>query len=164
MIWGVNMILKLNLKKLLISLAIPLATGGLSALITRNSRTIYETLNNPPLSPKPWVFPVVWSILYFLMGVSLYLVWNADTSYLRKKCAFILFGIQLALNFVWSPIFFTMQNFLLAFIILVLMWLATLFMIISFYKVSKPAAFLQIPYLLWLTFAAYLNYGVYLLN
>ncbi len=164
MIWGVNMILKLNLKKLLISLAIPLATGGLSALITQNFRTTYETLNNPPLSPPPWVFPVVWSILYFLMGVSLYLVWNTDTPFMQKRNAFILFGIQLALNFVWSPIFFITQKFLLAFVILVLLWLATLFMIISFYKISKPAAILQIPYLLWLTFAAYLNYGVYLLN
>ena len=146
------------------SLAIPLAVGGLSALITRNYRDVYSSINNPPLAPAPWVFPVVWTMLYILMGVSLYLVWNKDSDYLQKRCAFILFGIQLALNFIWSPVFFVYQKFLLAFIILVLLWLAVLLMIICFYKISKPAALLQIPYIIWLTFAAYLNYGVYLLN
>ena len=158
------MILKLNLKKLLLSLVIPLAVGGLAAFITRDYRDIYSSINNPPFAPKPWVFPVVWTILYILMGISLYLVWSRDATYLRKRCAFILFGIQLALNFIWSPIFFVYQKFLLAFVILVLIWLAVLFMIICFCKISKPAALLQIPYLIWLTFAAYLNYGVYLLN
>ena len=158
------MILKLNIKKFLVSLAIPLLVGGLSAFIIRNDINIYDSVNNPPLSPPRLVFPVVWSILYILMGISFYLIWNKDIPRLNKKFAIIFFIIQLALNFIWSPVFFTMQNFLLAFVIIILLWLATLAMIISFCKISVPAAVLQIPYILWLTFAAYLNYGVYLLN
>ncbi|MDO4608857.1 MAG: TspO/MBR family protein [Clostridia bacterium] len=158
------MIIKFDLKKLIISLAIPLAVGGLSAFITRDAQNIYSTINNPPLSPPGWLFPVVWSILYFLMGVSLYLVWNSDTQYQDKKSAIIFWGVQLALNFIWSPIFFISKNFLLAFIVLLALWVCTLIMIIKFYAISKPAGLLQIPYLIWLTFAGYLNLAIYILN
>lgn len=158
------MVLRFNLKKFIISLAIPLITGGLSAFIIRNYVNIYNKFNNPPLSPPSWVFPVVWTILYALMGISLYLVWNKNIPCLKKRSAIIFFSLQLILNFIWSPVFFILQNFLLSFIILVFMWILTLGMIISFYKISKPAGILQIPYIIWLSFAAYLNYGVYLLN
>lgn len=158
------MIIKFDLKKLLISLGIPLAVGGLSALITRGSMDSYSQINNPPLAPPAWVFPVVWSILYLLMGVSLYLVWNSKASDKEKNKAITFWGTQLAFNFIWSPIFFISKNYLLAFIVLLIIWTFTLLMIISFYKISKPAAYLQIPYLIWLTFAGYLNLGVYILN
>ncbi len=158
------MVFKLNLKRFLISIAIPLITGGLSAFITRDNMDIYSQINQPAAVPPAWLFPVVWTILYVLMGVSLYLVWNSDASYNNKRISFILFGIQLFLNFIWSPIFFNMQRFLLAFIVLVLMWIFTLGMILAFYKISKPAGLLQIPYILWLTFAGYLNFAIYLLN
>ena len=158
------MVLKFDLKKFIISLAIPLITGGLSAFIIRNYVNIYNKFNNPPLSPPSWVFPVVWTILYALMGISLYSVWNKDIPCFKKRTAIILFSLQLILNFIWSPVFFILQNFLLSFIILVFMWILTLGMIISIYKISKPAGILQIPYIIWLSFAAYLNYGVYLLN
>ncbi len=164
MLWGVIMVFKFNLKRFLISLAIPLITGGLSAFITRGDMDIYQNFNQPPLAPPMWLFPVAWTILYALMGVSLYLVWNSNATYSQKQLAFIFFGIQLFLNFIWSPIFFSMQQFLLAFIVLVLMWIFTLGMILTFYRVSKPAGLLQIPYLLWLTFAGYLNFAIYLLN
>ena len=158
------MVFRFNLKRFLISIAIPLITGGLSALITSGNMDLYSQINQPPLAPPSWVFPVVWTILYSLMGISLYLVWNSNASYSDKRRAYIFFGAQLFLNFIWSPIFFGMQQFLLAFIVLIFMWIFTLGMILSFYKISKPAGLLQIPYLLWLTFAGYLNFAIYLLN
>ena len=158
------MVFKFDLKRFLISIAIPLGTGGLSALITRGDMDLYSQIVRPELSPPGWIFPVVWSILYLLMGISLYLVWNSNTTYNDKRRAYIFFGVQLFLNFIWSPIFFGAQRFLLAFIVLVLLWLFTLGMILSFYKISKPAGLLQIPYLLWLTFAGYLNLAIYILN
>lgn len=164
MLWGVIMVIKFNLKKFLISIAIPLLAGGLSALITKGDMDIYSQINTPPFSPPSWLFPITWSILYFLMGVSLYLVWSSKADFQNKQQAFMFFGIQLFLNFIWSPIFFSLQRYLLAFIVLVLMWLFTLGMIVSFYKISKAAGLMQIPYFLWLTFAGYLNFAIYLLN
>lgn len=158
------MVFKFDLKRFLISVLIPLVVGGLSALITSGNMNIYSRIIRPPLSPPGWVFPVVWSLLYFLMGVSVYLVWNSASRDNIKRRAFILFGIQLALNFIWSPIFFNKQMFLLAFVVLIVLLLFTVLMILSFYKISKKAALLQLPYLLWLTFAAYLNFAIYLLN
>ena len=162
MLWGVFMVLKFDLKKLIISLAIPLLTGGLSALITRNNMDIYSKIVSPSLSPPAVVFPIVWTVLYALMGISLYLIWNSSDRH--KNTAIILFFVQLFLNFIWSPIFFNNQWFLVSFIVLVFLWVATLLMIITFYNISKFAGLLQIPYLIWLTFAAYLNFAIYLLN
>lgn len=158
------MIFKFNLKKFLISVAIPIIVGVLSAFITSGDMVLYSQINRPPLSPPAWLFPVVWTILYTLMGISLYLVWNSDASYIEKRNAYIFFGVQLFLNFIWSPIFFGSERFLLAFIVLVFMWIFTIGMIVSFYKISRPAGILQIPYILWLTFAGYLNFAIYLLN
>lgn len=158
------MVFKFNLKSFLISIAIPLVVGGLSAFITRGDMDLYSKINQPPLAPPGWIFPVVWSILYTLMGISLYLVWNSNASFSDKRRAYIFFGVQLFLNFIWSPIFFGMQYFLLAFVVLIFMWLFTLGMILSFYKISKVAGLLQVLYLLWLTFAGYLNFAIYLLN
>lgn len=158
------MIIKFNLKKFLISIAIPLFVGGFSALITMGDMDIYKQINTPPLSPPSWLFPVVWTILYFLMGVSLYLVWNKQDIYLDKKKAYLLFCLQLFLNFIWSPVFFTARSFLLAFIILVLLIITVVFMIVEFYNIDKRAGLLQIPYLIWLLFAAYLNMAIYILN
>lgn len=145
-------------------MAIPLVIGGISALITKNSMNIYSEINKPPFSPPSWLFPVAWAILYILMGISLYLVSNSNAEKSEKQRAYIFFGIQLFLNFIWSPVFFVMQQFLSAFIILVFMWLFTVFTIICFYGISKCAGLLQLPYLLWLTFAGYLNFAIYLLN
>ena len=158
------MVFKFNLKRLLISIAIPLLVGGLSALITSGNMDIYSSIVSPPLSPPGWLFAVAWSILYFLMGVSLYLVWNTAANEGVKRQAFLLFGIQLFLNFIWSPIFFNEQWFLAAFVVLIALWIFAFLMVKSFYKISKKAGLLQIPYLLWLTFAAYLNFAIYLLN
>ncbi len=158
------MIFQFNLKKFLISLAIPLAVGGLSALITMGDMQLYSEIIQPPLSPPAIVFPIVWTVLYALMGISLYLIWNTKNVYQNKSRAYFWFAAQLFLNFIWSPVFFSAQQYLTAFVILILLWISTLMMIIEFYKIFKPAALLQIPYLIWLTFAGYLNLGVYILN
>lgn len=158
------MVWKIDIKKLIISLVIPLAVGGLSALVTGGSMDIYGEVTQPPLSPPGWVFPVVWSILYVLMGVSLYLVRASDAPKEQKAAAFVVFGISLLLNFLWSPIFFAARGFLAAFVVLVLLWLSVIGVIIAFSRIKKTAGLLQLPYLLWVTFAGYLNLGVYLLN
>lgn len=158
------MVFKLNLKRFLISLAIPLLVGGLSALITSGNMDLYSKINAPPLAPPGWLFPVVWTILYTLMGVSVYLVWSSEVSYYKKQRAITLFALQLFLNFIWSPVFFNMQKFLAALIILTLLLVTTILMTIAFYKISKTAGLLQIPYVLWLAFAWYLNFAICLLN
>lgn len=149
-------------KSLLVNIAIPLLVGGLSSLITMDGFKQYTEINQPPLSPPSAVFPVVWTILYILMGISSYLVYenkNAD-----NKNALTLYAIQLAVNFIWPIFFFGFNAYLFSFIILIVLWTFVLLTIISFYKINKTAALLMIPYLIWLTFAGYLNLGVYILN
>jgi len=158
------MIVKFDLKKFIISLIIPLAVGGLSALITAGDMDVYKEIKTPMLAPPSFVFPIAWTILYILMGISLYLVWTSGDKFTDKSMAYFFFTTQLVLNFLWSPVFFSAKFYLFAFVILVLMWISTVLMIMSFYKISKAAGVLQIPYLLWLTFAGYLNLAIYILN
>ncbi len=149
-------------KTLLINLLIPLATGGFSAFLTRNAMDLYDTIVQPPLTPPAWLFPVVWTLLYILMGISAYLVFISDSEY--KVEALTLYGIQLVLNFIWPLIFFLGKNFLIAFIVLVVLWYSVLKMIQAFSAVRPLAGTLQLSYLAWLTFAAYLNLAIYFLN
>lgn len=158
------MVLSFNLKRFLTSLLLPLAVGGLSALITGKNMDLYSTIATPVLSPPSWVFPVVWTILYTLMGISLYIVRSSGVSKYDKQNALIFFFVQLFLNFIWSPIFFNKQYFLLASVVLLVLWCFSLLMVIAFYRISKVAGILQIPYIIWLTFAGYLNLAIYLLN
>ena len=151
-----------KLKPLLTSLALPLAAGGLSALLAGDIGAVYDTLLQPPLSPPGPVFPVVWTVLYLLMGVALYRVRQADGP--AKPMALALFYGQLALNAAWTPIFFRLQWFGFALLWLLLLLALTIRCALSFGRLDKTAALLLAPYLLWLTFAAYLNWGVYLLN
>ena len=140
------------------------AVGALSGWLTREGTQIYaQTIVKPPLSPPGWVFPVVWAILYVLMGIGAAKVYQAPASKTRSM-GLNLFITQLVVNFFWSPIFFNLQAFGLAFFWLLLLWGLVLWMILAFRKVEPLAAKLQIPYLLWLTFAAYLNLGVWYLN
>ncbi|MBR1811763.1 MAG: tryptophan-rich sensory protein [Clostridia bacterium] len=154
-------ILKIQWKKLLLCIAVPLAVGGLSALLTRNSMETFDAVAKPPLSPPGWLFPVVWTILYILMGVASYLVL---TSGKPNKTALQIYGVQLAFNFFWSIIFFNWERYLFAFVWLVLLWLLILATIWLFRQASKIAGYLLLPYLLWVTFAGYLNLGIFLLN
>ena len=155
--------MKIDWKKLLIALGIPLAVGGLSALLSGGMGD-YRAMNQPPLSPPGWVFPVVWSVLYLLMGYASYLVWTSDAPQEEKRRALLLYGAQLAANFIWPLIFFGANMYLLALIWLVVLWVLIFFTIRAFSKINERAGDLLIPYILWVTFAAYLNLGIYLLN
>ena len=156
------MIKSINLKKLIKCIAIPVAVGVLSALLTKNNMEVYKNINQPPLAPPSWLFPVVWSILFILMGISAYMISQSDA--VEKSMALTVYGIQLAVNFFWSVIFFNMQAYTFAFVWLMFLWVLIILMIYKFYKINKTAAYLQIPYLLWVTFAAYLNLAIAILN
>lgn len=149
-------------KPLLLNLLIPLAVGGLSAYLTMDSMEVYQSLRQPPLSPPGWLFPVVWTILFLLMGTAAYLVWLRDST--GRNGALVLYALQLAFNFGWTLIFFNVQNYGLAFFWLLVLWVLILITTIRFFKENKAAGWLMIPYLLWVAFAGYLNAGVWLLN
>jgi len=155
--------MKLQWKKLLVCLAIPLAVGGLSALIS-GGMAGYRELNQPPLAPPGWVFPVVWSLLYLLMGYASYSVVTAGADRQQTQKALIAYGVQLFLNFLWSPVFFGLQWRLTAFWILLLLWAAIYITIRKFSRIDERAGDLLLPYILWVTFAGYLNLGVFFLN
>lgn len=156
--------MKIEWKKLLLCMAIPLAVGGVSALVTRGAMEDFATVKQPPLSPPGWLFPVAWTILYLLMGLASYLVMTACGNPRWKKEALSVYWVQLAVNFFWSILFFNVKAYLLAFVWLVLLWVLILLTLIRFARVRPAAGWLLVPYLLWVTFAGYLNMGVYLLN
>ena len=156
--------MKSKSKALIISLLISLGVGALSGFLTKDSMKTFESLVKPALSPPGFVFPIVWTILFILMGVSAYLVWTSDAPRIQKQRALAVYGVQLAINFLWSIIFFNLDAYLFAFVWLLLLWLMIILMIYLFGKISRPAAYLQIPYLLWVSFAGYLNLAIYLLN
>ena len=153
--------MKKQWKTLIFCIAVPLAVGGLSALLTRNSMQTFDSINKPILAPPGWLFPVAWTILYILMGIASSLV---ITYRQPNGSALITYVLQLIFNFFWSIIFFNLSLYLFAFIWLVILWLLILKTTIKFYQISEPAGYLMIPYLLWVTFAGYLNFSIYLLN
>lgn len=148
----------------IISLLIPLLIGGISGFISQNSMETFALLNKPPLSPPGWLFPIVWTTLYILMGVASYIVLVSNAPIESKSIALKVYLIQLVINFFWSLIFFNLEQYLLAFFWLLFLWVLIIITIILFYNISKTAAYLLIPYLLWVTFAGYLNLSIYLLN
>ena len=156
--------MKLDWKKLLICLGIPLAVGGLSALLGFGGMSDYGQLNQPPLSPPGWLFPVVWTILYLLMGYASYRVLTSGADPQKIRRARILYGAQLLLNFLWTPVFFGLEWRLVAFFILLALWVLIYLTMKAFSDIDDLAGTLLLPYILWVTFAAYLNLGVYLLN
>lgn len=156
--------MRIDWKKLIISVAIPLAVGGLAAIITRDAYAEFGELKQPPLSPPAWVFPVVWTILYFLMGVASYRIWTEITTYEKRKQALFLYGVQLFFNFAWSIIFFSLKEYYFAFFWLVALWLLIYLTYMHFKQIDLLAARLLIPYLVWVGFAGYLNLGVAVLN
>lgn len=153
--------MKIQWKALILCLALPLAVGSLSALLTQNSREAFEALNKPALAPPGWLFPVVWTILYLLMGIASYLVLTSEKP---NDTALNLYGVQLVFNFFWSILFFDFELYLLAFFWLVALWLLIAKTTLLFYQVSKAAGYLMLPYLIWVTFAGYLNLAIYFLN
>lgn len=154
-----------KIKPYVISIAIALAVGGLAAFLTRNDMDLYKEIVLPPLAPPSILFPIVWSILYVLMGIS------AAMIYLRKneapnavRDALSVYGINLVLNFMWSIIFFKFRAFLLAFLWLIALLAVIIKMILDFKKIKPIAGYLQIPYAVWVAFAGYLNFAIWLLN
>lgn len=154
---------KSKIKVYAVFLLITGAVGGLSALLTNMGMESYKAVEKPPLTPLDIVFPIVWSILYTLMAISASRVWLTDNSRLRNR-GIIVYFIQLFFNFFWSILFFNFQAYGFAFLWLIGLWLLILIMIVKFYQIDKIAGLLQIPYLLWVTFAGYLNLMVYQLN
>jgi tryptophan-rich sensory protein len=155
--------MKINWKRLLINLGIPLAVGGVSALISGGMGQ-YKIMNQPPLSPPGWIFPVVWTILYLLMGYAAYRVQVSGKSQEESRKATQLYAAQLALNFLWTPVVFGLQWYLVAFFLLVALWVMIYLTMQAFSKIDETAGDLLIPYILWVTFAWYLNLGIFLLN
>lgn len=142
------------------------AVGAMSGWLTREGTRLYNadtSIRQPPLSPPGFVFPIVWVILYALMGIGAARIYAAPPSEARSR-SLKLFFLQLAFNFFWSILFFNFRAFGAALIWLLILWVLILAMILSFRKVDKTAALLQVPYLLWVTFAAYLNYGIWSMN
>ena len=149
---------------LAICILIPLAVGALSSLLTKDSMAEFELLNKPLLSPPGWLFPVVWTILFVLMGIASYLIYRQGTEDPQVRQALVIYGIQLLFNFFWPIFFFRFGWYLFSFFWLVILWVLILVMISKFRKIDETAAKLLVPYLLWVTFAGYLNLGVFLLN
>lgn len=145
-------------------IALPLLVGVASAILTMGGMRTFALLEQPPLSPPGWLFGVVWTILYTLMGVSSFLIVRSGAEEKKINRALSLYMYQLIVNFLWPTFFFQFQWYLFSFFWLLLLWVLVLAMIIRFYEISRLAAYLQIPYLIWLTFAAYLNLGVWWLN
>lgn len=156
--------MKINKCLLFICVAIPVLVGVIAGLLTRNSMEVFALVEKPPLAPPAWLFPAVWTILYILMGISSYIILtsNADQEEINK--AIKLYAYQLVVNFLWPTFFFNFGWYFFSFLWLIFLWILVFLMIRSFYEINKVAAYLNIPYLVWLTFAGYLNAGIWLLN
>ena len=149
--------------KLIISLIIPQLAGAIGSLFTMDSiSSWYTTLAKPDFTPPNYVFGPVWIILYFLMGISLYLVWTNKT--LKSSKPLIIFGVQMFLNALWSIVFFGLESPMFGLLIIVTLWGIIALTIFSFWKISKPSAYILLPYITWVSIATYLNYGIWILN
>ncbi len=152
-------------KKLLISIVVCQIPGILGSIFTVNSiSTWYVSLDKPALVPPDWSFSIVWTLLYLLMGISLYIVWKRGWDQPQIKNAISLFGVQLFLNFLWSYLFFGLRSPEAGIVGIIVLWLSIAASILLFYRISRPAGILLLPYILWVTFAAYLNYSIMILN
>ena len=155
---------KAMIKTIAIQILLAEAVGALSAALSGNIGGIYPTLNQPPLSPPGWVFPIVWPILYALMGIAAALVLAAPAPQEEKARALKLYAAQLMINFLWSIIFFRFENYWMALIFLLALDILVAVTLIKFWKIRPAAGWLLVPYLLWILFATYLNWGVAQLN
>lgn len=154
-----------NIVKGIVAIAIPLLVGGASGFFTITGvDSWYQTINKPSWNPPNWVFGPVWTTLYIMMGIALFLVWKEDTSEELKKIAIALFAVQLILNFFWSFIFFNQQQPGWALVEIIAMWFFILLTIFAFAQVNKTAAWLLVPYISWVSFATILNYTIWQLN
>jgi benzodiazapine receptor len=151
--------------KLVISILIPLIAGFIGSIATLSSiPTWYATLVKPVWAPPNWVFGPVWTTLYILMGIALFLVWHEGLERHDVKIAISVFGVQLFLNILWSVIFFGFQSILGGLIVIIILWVAILVNIILFFRIFKESGILLLPYIIWVSIALYLNYVLYILN
>ena len=151
--------------KLVISIIICQLAGAIGSFFTVDSITNwYLYLNKPQLNPPNWIFGPVWITLYVMMGISLFLIWQKGLDNAKNRSAFILFVIQLVFNSLWSIVFFGYHQVLAAVFVIMVLWLLILACIVRFTPISKPASYLLIPYILWVSFASYLNISIYILN
>lgn len=155
---------KHNISDMLIYIISAEVIGAVSALLAGGFSDFFNKYEEPPLLPPGWLFPVVWTILYAVMGYSAYLVTHSYGETAQKKTAMTIYWAQLALNFMWSIIFFRFEALWLAFVVIIALWVMIIAMILSFRKISPLAAYINIPYLLWVTFAAYLNLATAIIN
>jgi tryptophan-rich sensory protein len=155
---------KSRLIKLILSLLLPLGVGAIAGIFTADAiPEWYATLNRPVFNPPNWLFGPVWTILYIIMGISLFLIWKNENSR-ERNLAILVFMIQLFLNFAWSFLFFYFHAIGLAFIEIILLWISIIVMLVLFYKIKPVLAYMNVPYFLWVTFAAILNGSYYFLN
>ncbi len=156
--------MKINWKALILALLIPLGIGGLVGLISGDSIDIYSNFILPPLAIPGFLFPIVWAILYSLMGIASYLIYTSTADKVQVRSALRIYGIQLLINFFWSIFFFNLGQLLFAFFWLILLWVLILLNIRKFAAISKLSAILLVPYFLWVSFAGYLNLTIAILN
>ncbi len=153
--------MKINWKRLIIITIITFVVGSFFSLFTMNNMDTFKELEKP-INVPGILFPIVWSILYLLMSISCYIITTKKDS--KKENAILWYGIQLVINSLWSLIFFGFGAYLLSFIWLLILLVTIIIMMIKFYKIDKRSFYLNIPYVLWVIFAGYLNLGIYLLN
>ena len=156
--------MKIKWTELLTCLLIPLSVGAVSGIVSGGGIDGFDSMIKPPLSPPSWLFPIVWTLLFILMGIASYLVLVSGAEKDDIIRALTFYGIQLFFNFFWSIIFFNLQWYLVAFVWLVVLWILIVTTTVLFYRISKPAGYLMIPYILWVAFAGYLNFAIFLLN
>ncbi|MGQ9628148.1 MAG: TspO/MBR family protein [Anaerolineae bacterium] len=151
--------------KLVISVVVCLLAGFIGSFFTTPSiPTWYATLKKPPFTPPNWLFAPVWTTLFVLMGISAFLVWRRGLDDRLVRIALGIFGVQLILNILWSAMFFGLKSPLAGLIDISILWIVILLTIINFFKISQVAGFLLIPYILWVSFAAFLNFSLWRLN
>ena len=152
-----------KIKSYAVSIFLTLAVGGLSGFLTSMGMDSFDALTKPPLTPPSFLFPIVWTVLFILMGVGAARIFMTEPTAARNR-ALIVYVVQLVVNFLWSIIFFNLQAYDFAFYWLILLWVLILTMFYLFCKVDKPAALIQTPYAIWVTFAGYLNLMIWLMN
>lgn len=155
---------KVRVFALIASILTPLAVGAFSAFLTAEDMKLYGSVNRPPLAPPGWAFPIVWTLLYVVMGLASYMVFVSDAEPCRKRGALTVYAVQLAMNFFWSTLFFTYARYLLSLIWLMIMWLLILDCAVRFYRIRHAAGLMMGGLLIWTTFAAYLNLAWYVMS
>ena len=149
--------------RIALCIAVPLGGGFVISLLTQSAMSKFGQFNQPPLAPPAWLFPIAWTILYILMGLASYFIWACSKKGTNKE-VLILYGLQLVMNFAWTPIFFNLEQYWFAFAWLIAMWIVIIIMMVKTKKISTAAFVMLLPYILWCTFAAYLNCGIAILN